>query len=231
MSPAVTVTLILVVGIALVLAAAVADRRCAVRAAETEGSDLDAERSGHPAAETRVRSTPPAYVTSDQLLRDAPPAARFTADQERELASQLAASSTVHLDCHLAAPTLATHTGQRSILDQPRVLVCADGIVRVREVLGLLGAASADMQPLVIAAPTIDAEVLETIIANKLAGRLQVCVLLGTGDSLEQLAAAAGSTPMGFADRQSGAIALTELGRPTRVVADATGCWVIAERG
>ena len=104
----------------------------------------------------------------------------------------------------------------------------ADGIGQFREVLPLLGSASADMQALVIAAPTIDADALQTIIANKLAGKLQVCVVLGGADALAELAAAVGSRPAPLADRQAGAIALTDLGRAARLVASPSACWVIS---
>lgn len=229
MSPAVIVTLILIIGIGLVMAAAMADRRSAARA---EGADLatmdEAGRRTRPAADRQAPLGPPAYVTTDQLLRNAPAAGRFTPDQERDLASRLAAPSTVRVECQLATSTLATHTGERAILDQPRVLVCADGITRLREILPLLGTASADMRPLLIAAPTIDADVLETIIANKLGGKLQICVVLGQVEALEQLATATGSTPVVFADRQTGAVVFTELGQPATIVADRSACWVIS---
>ena len=228
MSPAVIVTIILVVGIALVIAATLADRRSAARLTKADATEISSAGADPAASERPVSIEPPAYITSEQLLRGAPPAARFSPDQERELAAQLTAPSTVRIDCRLAAPTLATHTGERAILDQPRVLVCADGIGQFREVLSLLGSASVDMQAPVIAAPTIDADALQTIIANKLAGKLQVCVVLGGADALAELAAAVGSRPAPLADRQAGAIALTDLGRPARLVASPSACWVIS---
>lgn len=231
MSPAVIVTIILVVGIALVIAATLADRRSAARLTKADDTEISSAGADPAASEKPVPIEPPAYITSEQLLRGAPPAARFSPDQERELAAQLAAASTVRIDCRVAAPTLATHTGKRSILDQPRVLVCADEIGQLREVLPLLGSAAADMQPLVIAAPTIDADALQTIIANKLAGKLQVCVVLGAAEALAELAAAVGSRPVPLADRQAGAITFTALGRAARFVAGPAGCWVIPAAG
>ena len=233
MSPAVIVTLIVVIGIGLVIMAALADRRSARRL--ESGSDAGPEDGpSRPIRLGRDRDRadpeePPGYVTADELLDAAPAAARFGPDQERRLAAQLTESSTIRTDCVLAAPTLATHTGTRSILEQPRVLVCADGIGSLREVLALLSTASADMQPLVIAAPTIDAEVLETIIANKLAGKLEVAVVLGELAALKSLAEASGSEPVTLADRQAGAVVFNQLGRPARIVADPSSCWVIRE--
>jgi len=226
MSPAVIVALILVVGIALVIAATLADRRNALRAAaEQQGQSVD-DTGVRPALDAPTGS--PAYITTDQLLDQAPPAARFSPDEERALAAQLAASSTTKVACRLAAPTLATHTGARAILDQPAVLVCADTINQFRELTALLAAASADRVPIVIAAPTIDAETLQTVIANKLGGTVAVAVVLGGDQALTELAAAAGSPVHTLADRQSGAAGLRGLGRPTRVLADPDATWVIA---
>ena len=47
-------------------------------------------------------------------------------------------------------------------------------------------------------------------------------------DALAELAAAVGSRPAPLADRQAGAIALTDLGRPARLVASPSACWVIS---
>ena len=59
------------------------------------------------AVDTPTVLAPPTYITSDQLLDQAPPALRFSPDEERVLAAQLAQTSTIKVDCRLAAPTLA----------------------------------------------------------------------------------------------------------------------------
>jgi hypothetical protein len=139
----------------------------------------------------------------------------------------LAQTSTIKVDCRLAAPTLATHTGTRAILDQPAVLVCPDTIGQFRELTTLLANASADRVPLLIAAAAIDADTLQTVIANKLGGTVAVAVVLGDEDALAALAAAAGSPLSPRADRQSGAAGLRSLGRPSRIVADPDATWAI----
>lgn len=220
MSPAVVVTLILVIGVALVVAAAVADRRANAKN-DTSRQLARADQSG-PAAS-------PTYISSDQLLDQAPPAAVFTPDQERALAAQLATATTTRIDTKLAAPTLATHTGGRAILNNPRVLVCGDQIGQIRELLPILSAAHADRQPLVIAAPAIDADTLQTIIANKLAGTIEVAVVLGGDEALRDLTAATGSPLTSLRERQAGGITTTQLGRPARFVADPEHSWIIPE--
>lgn len=223
MSPGAIVTLILVLGVAMVIAATIADRRNAPGlSARRSQSDSLPGRLDTPAV-----TEPPAYITSSQLLDQAPPAARFTPDEERELAAQLAQPATTKIVCWLAAPTLATHTGTRAILDQPAVLVCPDSIGQFRELAALLASASADRVPLLIAAPAVEADTLQTVIANKLGGTVAVAVVLGDEDALTTLAAAAETPLSPRADRQSGAAGLRSLGRASRIVADLQATWVI----
>lgn len=219
MSPGLIVTLILVVGAALVVAATIADRRSERRL--NPGADKPA---GNKAAS--VPDQPPAYVTSQQLLDNAPQAAEFSPDDERVLASQLDAETTVKVETRLAAPTLATHTGTRAILDHPRVLLSSDTIGQLREVMAPLASASADKVPVLIAAPSIDADVLSTLVANKLAGTVDVAVVLGEPDAIAALACTLGAEPSTLADRQAG-IRFSELPRPSRVVADERATWLI----
>lgn len=224
MTPAAIVALIVVIGLALVVAATLADRRNALRAAaEPQGRPVDPPGVTQALTETE----PPAYLTTDQLLDQAPPAARYSADDERVLTAQLTAPSTTRVACRLAAPTLATHTGSRAILDQPAVLVCADTINQFRELTALLAAASADRVPVLIGAPAIDADTLQTLIANKLGGTVAVAVVLGDQDALITLATASNSPILTLGDRQSGAAGLRALGRPPRVVADPDATWII----
>lgn len=215
MSPALVVTLILVVGIGLVVLATLADRRSALRAA------------GRPAVARDPEGAAPAYLTADDLIARAPQAAALTPGDERDLAKQLAQASTVQVACALATETLATHTGVRAILDAPRVLVCADQVAQLRELLALLAAASAERTPLLIAAPAIDAETLETLVANKLAGTLALAVVLGPIDALDALATASNAPMVGFIDRQAGAVSLGDLGQAQRVIADTKSTWII----
>lgn len=226
MSPAVVVTLILVIGLALVVAAALADRRSALRAAPGRPS---AGQYPMPALHTIDPAEEPSYITSTELLRQAPPARALAPQQERELTTQLAAASTITVTCGLAAPSLATHTGERAILDRPAVLVCPDTISQLRELTALLAQASQRHQALLVAAPALDAETLRTLIANKLAGTLQIAVVLGDVASLTTLAAAAGSPLSPLGDRQSGAVRLEALGRPRQIVASRTTTSIIDE--
>lgn len=222
MGPGVVVVLILVIGTALVLAAMFADRRSAV------GASGSAQSPPRPTTPSPTDDTePPTYLTSSHLLAQAPPAARLSPDQERELAAQLADASTTRVDCHLAAQALATHTGFRAILDQPVVLVCSDPVGGFRELMALLAGAAADRLPIVVAAPAIDADTLQTLVANKLAGKVDVAVVLGAEAELARLADVCGSPLTGLSERQAGAVSVRTLGRPGRVVAHERSTWVM----
>lgn len=225
MSPGAVVTLILVIGVALVVAATIADRRSAARIAGTQPRPL----VPRPDAGDEPRE-PPNYVTADQLLDQAPPAAAFSPEQERALAAQLADASTTRVDCRLASANLATHTGLRAILDQPALLICADTVGPFRELMALLAAAAADRIPLVIAAPAMDAETLQTLVANKLAGKLELAVIFGDATALSALSEATGSVQFSQAERQAGSPALRSLRRPDRIVASQDATWLLAER-
>lgn len=216
-------TLILVIGVALVAAAMIADRRSAIAASGQTPSRprvLPSEANEPPLE-------PPGYITSALLLDQAPRPARLNPDQERELAAQLQANSTRQVACRLAAETLATHTGTRAVLDQPAVLVCSDPIAQFRELMLLLAGAAADRVPIVIAAPAIDADALQTLIANRLAGTLNVAVVVGDNPALADLAEASGSPLTRIRQRQSGEVSVRALGRPARVVATQDSTWVI----
>ena len=217
MSPGLVVTLILVVGIALVVVATIVDRR------NERGVAGQPSRPTLPSTEGEA----PSYLTPADLLAGAQPAEVFTPEEEQRLATQI--ESTTKLDLVLAAPTLATHTGSRAILERPLVLVCADQADQFRELLHTLGAAAQDRRALLIAAPAMDADTLQTVIANKLGGKVEVAVVLGPEDALGALAAATGTTPTPLADRQAGLPRTAELGHASRIVADERGSWVIAE--
>lgn len=89
----------------------------------------------------------------------------------------LAADSTVMLHLGLASPGLQTRTDGRSVLTAPWVLVCAEPVDNVRELLRPLGR-SGD-RPLTVAAPGFDEGTISTLLANLMAGTVQVQALVG----------------------------------------------------
>lgn len=220
MNPGLIVALILVVGTALVVVATIVDRRNERAVAATP------RRPWLSKPQTSQDADPPAYLSPADLLAGAQPAVPFSAAEQKQLEADLAAAP--KLDLVLAAPTLATHTGNRAILERPLVLVCADQVDQIRELLPVLGTAAQDRRALLIAAPAMDADTLQTVIANKLGGKVEVAVVFGTLDALTALATATATDLVPLADRQAGLPTLTGLGRASRIVANEKACWVIS---
>ena len=106
-----------------------------------------------------------------------------------------------------------------AVLDEPAVLVCADEVASLRELLGLLERLLLSRTPLVLVAPRVAREVQATLEVNRLRGLLSVVVVL-VGDPAERdaLARGCGATPTERADRQAGYLPPTVLGRCRRWV-------------
>jgi len=224
-SPGLIAVVILLAGVALVVIATLVDRRSARRAAGEESPRTNTDAAPHATSSPRTAPAQAPYVTARQLLDDAPRAEAFSPAQERELASELSSARTV--SCRLAAPTLATHTGTRAVLDRPRLLACEDAVLSVRELLVLMGRAADEATPLLIAAPEMDADTLQTVIANKLAGTLPVAVVFGERDAITTLATATGTAPVPASDRMAGAASWDGLGRCDRIVVDEKQTWIV----
>ena len=110
---------------------------------------------------------PPAYITSEQLLRGArrPPASAPTRSASGS-ARRRHSADRLPIGC----PDWPIPVSERSSTN--RVLVCADSTdSSARCCPARLGICR---HMLVIAAPTIDADALQAIIANKLAGKLHL---------------------------------------------------------
>ncbi len=206
MSPGLIVALILVVGVGLV-AATIADRRAERKL--QPGTERPAAATGNSAA-----TDPPAYVTS-QHHDNAGPAAAFSLDEERTLASQpgglhrqdrgtLGGADAGHPHGHARDPGPAAGAG----------LQRHDRAV-AREVMALLATASADKALLLIAAPNIDVDVRSTC-CQPAGRRMEVTVVLGEPDAIAQLASALWQEPTTLADRQAG-IRPADLPHPSRI--------------
>ncbi|MEA5117112.1 MAG: hypothetical protein VB036_05770, partial [Propionicimonas sp.] len=65
-----------------------------------------------------------------------------------------------------------------AVHEQPLVLVCADGLTTVRELLPALKLARDASRPLVVVAPQADAQVLGTLQANQVQGTLPCLLVL-----------------------------------------------------
>jgi len=209
------VVIILVVGVVILLIAALADRRSRLR--------LQRER---PAGAPEDGIPAPDYITDEQLAASARLLRTDEVPDERALAAIEQAAAPLNL--RLASDGFATLARGRALLTHPRVLVCRDGVETTRELLGVLRRAAAASVPLVVAAPTLSAEVADTLVANARAGTLAVVALTGSDDALSQLAIQVGAVRVARTDLQADDVPDEYLGQAVRLLADARHAWIDA---
>lgn len=118
-----------------------------------------------------------------------------------------------------------------AVLDEPAVLVCADPVASMRELLGLLERTALSRTPLVVVAPEVAREVLATLEVNRIQQRLAVVVVLARDEQERAtVAQACGATPTERADRQAGYLPPSVLGRCARWVSTASGSHILPTR-
>ena len=207
--------LILGIGLMLLVAAALADRAARVAAERKAMAPPDRDLPGLDA-----EAPPPTYVPEP----DAGPRPGLDAAAQAVLDAQLA--RTDRLGLTLADPGLATH-GARAIVEGATVLVCLDGVTELREILQSLERALEEHAPIVLAAPSFDESTLRTLVVNATAGKLVPVALTGSAETLADLAARTGATGVPRVDLRSGFVPRAVYGTAARLVADASGSWVI----
>ena len=109
-----------------------------------------------------------------------------------------------------------------AVLDQPIVLVCADEVTSIRELLGLLERVLLGRRSLVLVAPAMPRDVLATLEVNRIQRRLALVVVL-TEDAgvADAIARACGARLTGRSDRQAGYLPPGDLGTCRRWVSTA----------
>lgn len=170
----------------------------------------------------RADAPTPHYLSELQARRPAapPPAAVLDEATRAEIQHQLAADSGPGLGAGWASADFVTDpaTGW-AVLDEPVVLVCADPVASLRELLDLLERLLLSRTPLVLVAPEVAREVLATLEVNRIRGLLAVVVVLvGDPAARDALARGCGATPVDRADRQAGYLPPEVLGRCRRWV-------------
>ena len=204
--------IILVVGLIILLIAALADRRTRLR--------LERER---PPGAPSDGGEAPAYVTDDQLAASF---LRLAVAPDAALLDETMRQGT-RLDLRLPDPGLANVTGGRSLLDRPAlVLVCRDEVRTTRELLGVLGRAGTG--GLILGAPGYDAEVVSTLVANLRAGTVRVQALVGRSGELARLAGLTGAAIVARTDLQADDVPDSRLGHAARSLADGRHAWIEA---
>lgn len=103
----------------------------------------------------------------------------------------------------VADPRLCTTPGVLWF-ENALVLACPDEVSGLREVLPACRTAMALERPLAIACTAMDAETIDTLVANRNHGRLNSSVLVGGVDELAALAERVGASLVERPDRQAG---------------------------
>ena len=220
---------LVVLGLAAVVFGALSDgRRNRRRAAEMLA----------PPARTIPRFQPdapaPRYLSDLQARR--PPAGPgtpvLTGSERAEITAQLADGATPSVAAGFASAEFVTDAAAGwVVLDEPVVCVCADEVVSIRELLGLLERLVLSRTPLVLVAPAVAPDVLGTLEVNRIQQRLSVVVvLLPDADDRQRVAQLCGGRLTERADRQAGYLPPTDLGRCDRWVSTARSSHVLTHR-
>lgn len=209
---------LLVVGLAVITYGAMADRRRHRRAVAELLSPPP-----RPIPQLPADIPTPRYLSSLQARREPPQARPQPTDAERiALDRAVGDPATVTIGAGLASGAFTTDpSAPRCVLRTPRVLVATGPVMTVRELITVLEHMITDGTPLVIIAPTIAPDVLDTLEVNHIQRRIDLAVVI-TRDPviIEAIVAATGSTPVGRIDLQTAAVSDRDLGRCAWFVAD-----------
>jgi hypothetical protein len=216
---------VLVVGVAVILYGALADRAKTKRAAQEilAPPKRDIPRF-HP------DSPAPRYLSELQARRvpDTVGPVDLTAAERDQLARQLKEPGTVRIGTGFASRDFVTdHGSSQAVVDAPRVLVCAERIESTRELLGILEKLILSGTPLVVVAPSLSDEVRGTLEVNQLQGRMRLLAVTPSTPDLQRVAQATGAEPRTREDLQAGYIWPEHLGRCARWVSNAKASFVV----
>lgn len=210
---------IAVIGVAVIVYGAVSDRRRRRHALDQLASPpkRDIPRFSPDAAS-------PHYLNDLEAHRppEHAPSTELSANERTELAALIKDPATVTLSVRRASDHFVTdQESDWSVLDAPRVLLCADPIHSVRELLGVLERTIAARGSLVIMAPEFAADVRKTLEVNRIRRMLGVLAVVGDAEALAAAAEATGATVTPAGDLRAGYLPDDALGRCARWVAEA----------
>ncbi len=174
---------------------------------------------------------PAPHYLSDLQARRPPPNARsteLTAEERQTISRQIADAQTVTVSAGYASKDFVTDpTSGWAVLDHPAVLVCAEPVETIRELLGVLEQLIMSGTPLVVVSPGLGSEVLSTLEVNQIQHTMQLLAVTSDAAELSALATACGATIMDRADLRAGYTPPDQLGRCERWVSTAKASHVI----
>ena len=216
---------VIVVGFALVVFGAVWDRaRNRRRAREM--------LSPPPRTIPQFRPDAPApHYLSDLQARRRPAGSdgiALTPEERERIKGQIADAQTVTVSTGYASRDFVTDpTSGWAVLDHPSVLVCADQVESIRELLPVLERLMMTGTPLVVLTPDLAPEVRSTLEVNAIRQTMRLLAVTPDSATLASLAAACGADPIDRSDRQAGYFPPERLGRCERWVSTAKASHVI----
>ena len=174
---------------------------------------------------------PAPHYLSDLQARRRPVGTEGTAltPEERERVNrQIADAQTVTIATGYASRDFVTDaTSGWAVLDDPAVLVCADPVDSIRELLPVLERLILTGTPLVVLAPRLSPEVQSTLEVNAIRQTMRLLAVTPDDAALASLAAVCGADPVDRSDRQAGYFPPERLGRCERWVSTAKTSHVI----
>lgn len=221
---------VIVVGVAVIAYGAVSDRRKNARRAE--------EMLAPPnrvIPQFRPDAPAPHYLSDLQARRepeDATPTELSTLQRE-SLSREIRSDRVTTIDVGYASQAFVTdRSSSWAVLEAPRILICADPVESIRELLPVMERLVLSRTALIIVAPAFSREVLGTLEVNRIRRSMPLLALLsdtgdGEGGPAAQIGAATGAVPIGRSDLQASFVTPDQLGSCQRWVSDADHSFVI----
>jgi hypothetical protein len=219
------IVVVIAVGLLVILYGALADRRRNKKAAAEMLSPPD-RQIPHFSPET-----PPPQYLSELQARRRPADARsrdLSTPERAAIARLLDDPSMPQVPVGMASRDFVTDQATNwAVLDKTYVLVCAEPVATIREILALLEKVLPTGLPLVVVAPSLRGEVLFTLEVNAIRQTMPLLGVEADGDDLQRIAALTGSTPIPRSDLQSSYASLDRLGRCERWVSTPTTSYLL----
>lgn len=214
-----------IIGVAVILYGALHDRKKNQRRAEEM---LAPPKRDIP--QFHPDSPAPHYLSELQARqRPADLTTTLSRDQRAEIKAELTGAEVMRLGVGFLSPDFVTDKAtQWATLETPRVLVCAETVTSVREILPVMESLAVSSTGLVIIAPTFSDDVRKTLEVNAIQHTIALLAIAVSDPALlVTISDAVGGTAMSRGDLQSNYVRPTDLGWCQRWVSSATESWIM----
>lgn len=218
--------LVLVVGIAVVVYGWLADRTDTRRRQDALTQAPDRDIPG-----LRADAPAPDYVTGYEALNQVAhhPVTSLTDDERAALRLRLDCSPSLAAG-HTSPEFVTDEISGLCVLPQPWILVADHDVTTIRELLPLLERARATDRRLVIVAPALSAEIIDTLRVNAVNHTLScAAVVLPDADLRRSLCSLVGAVGIPGEDLRAGYIPPSSLGSCGTWVSSSRQLWVVSD--